>query len=628
MSEFYLVLGKKSPLGDNPDEPVRISQEGIRRPNPHSITIKKYDFRLFADITPNRFGTIWEGGSEDRPGASALIAFGWCYRMGSGRNHLGEADARAFVHSHRTRELPDAEPLSGTYCLVSYDHVTETVWVSTDMWAQHSFYYGSNDDVVVIASKASLIANLLRRRIDGVTYAAHLRGCDVPPGRTLYAGVYKATCGRAVRLDLRERTARLVQLQPLYRPVEKASFAQAVDRFVDVITRVIPPAVSDPGTLVDLSGGNDTRMTAAVLASADGGSRGKAVTWRVAGPDGHLDRAIAGKIAALYGWKLIHCRQDEPENAAADELADWAVLSDGKFLLPYVAGRLALERRTRETAGGLLGSIAGELFRDYFWRQELHRIGISRTVNQRAFLKHKLYASPDADLARVSGGALTLEAHDRALMQPYADLDASLPDILNVYKLDRYYHFKLMHSTWSWNISHLRRVMYPFHSQEITLVSMRIPWRHRLGRRLITTGVRRLAPELAAIPTDDGAPMEPVALRNLPLYCAWVLKDVSSSYRRHFSRKKFAKYRESGLFVPRAWCDIVASGAASRSLYDSRPLLEGVMKKNGRNLSRREYLEMHALLLVEMIAARYHAVVPGLAFESEGARISNDSHLL
>ena len=628
MAEFIAILCK--PGGEESFRQIAPHEDGLGfyRLSPHAFKVVKPGFYLKADLTPRHNGTIWVEEHDDPAKRSAVMTFGWCYKMGSGNNELTESEMAELVHLQRKNGTPNVDVLSGTYCLLSYDHVSESLWVCTDMWAQMGFYFGSNEDIAVAGSSAAEIADILNEKLDGISYLSHLRGTDFPPGRTLFANVWRATCGRALHLNLKNKIARVVQIQPLYHPPLRIGFKEAVERFIDVTSRVIPQAASDPSTCVDLTGGNDTRMSAAALAYAQGGKIGQQVLFRVTGSANHPDAVTAQRIADTFGWTLIRNDRDFPLDYSIESLQKAAILSDGKFNLSLILNRLIRETKFWETTGGLVGSLGGELFRDFNWRHELLNIGRTNRINYRAWLRHRLWASNDVDIKRVSAGRLNLEDHNEALIQPYRTVDQTLPDMKNVYKLDRFYHYKKMHSTWCWPISDLRKIILPFHCQEIARVSMAIPWHLRLGRRLITTGIQRMAPRLASIPTDKGAPMEPLRPGNFSNYINWLIADVRSNYARHFGKTKFTPIQQYQFTIAPFCLNIILNGSHARQLYETDSILNQAKHDGIVGLTKSQNDEIQALLLAEMILRNYPKINPELSFDGEDAKISQTSYAL
>jgi hypothetical protein len=552
------------------------------------------------------------------------MSFGWCYRNGSSVNDLTEADMIAFLQTHRSGAAPDVAAMEGIFCILSYDHVSESMWICTDMWAQHGYYYGSNSDLVVVSSNASIVADMLEAQIDGMSYLALLRGTGVPPGRTLYRNVWRVTCGRALHLDASRRTAQLVQIQPLHRPPVRVTFASALDQVVESLTTVCPFAASRPSTVVDLTGGNDSRLMAAALRSSRGSRVDEDVTFKVVGEDSHPDVVIARQIADLFGWSLRRNPTPSDEGLSVELLVKAALLGDG-FQMPLAVGkRLLQETQHWESFDAHVGSIGGELFRDFFWRHELQHEGRTSRVNFDALLKHRLYASVNVDPGRLSDGLITLADHNAALLKPYRLVVAALPEMLNVYALDIIYLHKLMSTSYCWILSDTRKVILPFLSAAATNVSLRIPWKFRARRRLVTAAVERMNSDLAELPTDAGAPMTPLRLSTLFAYGQYAFRDARSAYARHFSRKRPAQ-KQVLTTVPRVCLEFLSEGDGGGDPYDTSWVLSQLRANRDGNVSAQVNREIQALMMLRILTTHYSRISRSLAFDGRDAQFNSAS---
>jgi hypothetical protein len=306
---------------------------------------------------------------------------------------------------------------------------------------------------------------------------------------------------------------------------------------------------------VDLTGGNDTRLTAAVLASPGGAELGKAVTFKVHAASEHPDARIARKIADEFGWSLRRFdRAPSIADESTDSLRKVAVLSDGSRLLSDLARGLTHQASNWGDHPNLLGSLGGEFLRDFFWRHELLNMGRTPRVDYDAFLAQRLYASADVDFARVSGGALCREDHDEHLVNGYGWIEAGAPSLLNVYKLDRIGLHKYMFHADHWRFSELRTTKLPYLASEFLDLVLRLPWRHRTGRKIQTAVVERIHPKLSSIPHNSGVPMQPLRLRSLGAYARSSVSETFGAWNRHFGpgRRKATNVRSAAAF-PEAW---------------------------------------------------------------------------
>lgn len=627
MSEFTVILCKAKRIGAPSDVKDGCAREVEFARSSHAVTIVKDGFRLSADITERRNGNIYCEQTDDPRSTSFVISFGWCYRCGDNANQFEETAMSELLQSHRSKAIPDVDALSGIYTLLSYDHISETLWVCTDMWAQHGFYYGSNDHKVVVSSRASIVADELNASIDGFSYLSLLRDTGIPPGRTLYSDVWRVTCGRGLHIELKNRMARIVQVQPLYRTPQNITFDEAVDQLIDALVRVCPSAASGPSTVVDLTGGNDSRLMAAALSSLQGDRIGKQVTFKVVGEEDHPDVMIARQIANKFGWTLQRISRWTEEAYSAKSLLEASILSDGNHLPNNVHRRRAQESKYSGSLIGHVGSLGGELFRDFFWRHEFLMMGRTCQVNFDALLKHRLYASNDVDVMRVSGGELTLPDHNMSLLSPYQALASAAPDLENVYKLDVIYLHKLMGRSYCWILSDMRKLILPFLSHEITLASLRTPWRFRLHRRLVTAAVKKMSTVLSAIPTDTGAPMRPLRLSSIGSYARYTVHDLWSAYKRHFSSKVTAQAQRPSS-IPSEWLDVFEQNWISKSGMNIPLSMKKTKVLDAGALSVAQAREIEAVLLVQSLTQHYKGISPSLSFNGKSANFTDITYQL
>ncbi len=619
MSEFTVVMRKTSRRNT-------YKSQGVLTKNSHAVSFVEDGFSFSADLTERHNGNIYLEENNHPHNTSFVISFGWCYRRGDNANQFREQDIAEFLQSHRSKAIPDIDALSGIFSLLSYDHLSETLWICTDMWAQHGFYYGSNDNKVVISSKASIVADALGARIDGISYLSLLRDTGIPPGRTLYCDVWRSTCGRGVHLDIKNGKARLVQVQPLYRSPENMSFKAAVDRLIDVLGRVCPSAASGPSTVVDLTGGNDSRLTAAVLSSSQGSRIGKQVRFRVVGDESHPDVIVARRIASEFGWTLQRDSRTIESDYSAQSLLNASILSDGNHLPARVQSRMTQESVLWGAADGLVGSLGGELFRDFFWRHEFLNMGRTNRVNFDALLKHRLYASNEVDITHISDGRLTLHDHNLSLLKPYQLIASSAPDAKNVYKLDIIYLHKLMSRSYCWILSDLRKLMLPFLSHEITLASLTTPWKFRVHRKLVTAAVEKMNPVLSTIPTESGAPMKPLRLLTFGGYAKFAASDLQQALQRYFSTKRLTQ--QTALSIPSEWLDVFKQSEVSQNSSTIQSGMRGSKINHNENFTATQHREIQALLLIQSLTQHYKGISPSLSFGGNDANFTEATYLL
>jgi hypothetical protein len=461
--------------------------------------------------------------------------------------------------------------------------------------------------------------------LDGHGYIAMLRGTFVVPGRTLFSGIHRSTCGVGLKLDLRRRSGSVERTGDIWKPVLDISFAQALEMSVDVVTRVCLRATSLPDTSVDLTGGNDTRLTAAVLSTPTGADIGKRVTFKVHAAEDHPDAVVARHIASLFNWTL--CRFDRAgrfSDNTVDFLREVAVLSDG-HRLPYDLAKVLSNERTHWPGYPyLVGSMAGEFFRDYYWRHELLSMARSPKVNYDALLAHRLYASPEVDFERVSQGTVSREDHDDYLKSGHKWIEASVPELLNVYKLDRIFLQRYTYNHDLWRFSSLRTMMFPYFTPEVLDVSLRIPWRFRRARKLQTWILERLQPRLTWIASDTGAPMRPLSINSLGAYAKFFVTDTCRSFSRHFLTGERPMAVDPQRELPESWLGQLRESAKVVSDLRAGPVVGAALDAK-HQVRGGEFRELQMVLLVSLLKETYPNLQTSLDYDHPEPFVSRTS---
>ncbi|UCG41806.1 MAG: hypothetical protein JSU73_07915 [candidate division WOR-3 bacterium] len=461
------------------------------------------------------------------------------------------------------------------------------------------------------------MADRLCAPVDGYSYLTMLRGAAIVPGRSLYAGVYRLTCGLSLKLDLGKYSAFLARTGDIWKPPLGVSFEEALELSIDAIVSVCLRASCLPHTAVDLTGGNDTRLTAAALSSPKGAEIGKRATFKVQGAEGSPDAVIAKRIADEFNWTLH--RHDRTAgmritNEAIAFLREVAVLSDGERFPCDLARRLSSERTHWAEHTHLVGSVSGELFRGRYWYQEMLNMGRTEKVSYDAF-KRTLWASADVDFERVSRGAVSRPDHDDYLKTSYGLMETGAPSLSNVYKLDRIAVHRLLSTNDHWRYSELRSAHNPFHTAEATDVAMRLPWRYRVGRKMVTNAVERLSPRLARIPTDTGAPMRPLRIGNVGSYVRFYVRENAGRWNRHFRPgRRRERNANRGRTMPASWFQYMANTEREGILCDTGLTRRGAPGEF-QAMTPEEYREQEMILLLAVLRDVYPNLQPRLDFD-------------
>jgi hypothetical protein len=553
--------------------------------------------------------------TEQPKGRSFALLFGACLWKDRPNSWLTVADLRSCLEFHRSVGLLPLNELDGTFCLISYDHVSQSLWLTTDFWSTTGFYYGSRQQLIVASNRAAVVADRIQAPIDAMGYLCLLRSAVPPAGSSMFYGVSRITMGKALHLTTSTADNRIVSTGPLYREPERWSFSESVERSMSCLSSTVADCVNRKETIVDLTAGNDTRLIAAALTRRSDLTSG--LTFRVIGSAGSRDVEIAKVIANHFHWR--HITHPSLNNGlCADNALGVSVLADGAFSLDSIANRLLLEATVSPEAQHLVGGLAGELFRGWIWQQELHRTG-RIPVNYPALLRHRVPRDHAIDTSFITGGRLDSATHDQWLIEPLRQLDTMYPDALNVSKLDIYYIQRMMHRTPWWPVASRLTMMSPFLWTRVTDVSLRIPWLFRRTRRLVTTLVEKFDLWIAKQPTDRGAPFQPFKIRNALAYNRFLLTYLRDVIRRHYLQSTPAPIRigqsshepDSQAFLP-GLAELLHEGRTH--LHEENGLAEEMKRAGSNGVSNSRKVEFLTVLQVELLFRNYPGIKRELKF--------------
>lgn len=616
MSEFLIIMQRNRDVED-PRLPARKPGEPALIVTKELIEARQKGFSISARFANKRSDELYAEIVDGQYTASFVLVFGWCYSVTGNSPSLSRADLASILTQHRSETLPlwlNGNRLSGQFCIVSFDHRSQTLWCTCDIWAQHGFYFGADSGLIAASSHAGAIANLLRSQINGSAYVARLRGTAIPPGQTIFANVYRITCGNSLRFDISNQMAWVVKMSEIVKHIESMNFQQSVDHCVDVVSRTCLRAAKLPRLAVDLTGGNDTRISAAVLASRGGSDLTSRLIFKVHETETHPDAIIARRIANEFGWTLRRFdRGCDISPESTDLLLRIAPISDGNRFPTDIAMGILQEEARWFDCDYLWGSLGGELMRDFFWRHEMHLMGLTNKVNYQALLLHRLYASSNVDIERISDARFSVVDHDQYILSAYRSIGEMSPGQKNVYKLDRIYLSKIIFNADYWEYSAQRIKVLPFLTSEVLNVILTIPWVHRVGRRLVKAVVERLQPPLTRIPHDTGAPMAPLTFSNVIDYITFSCRYLYDVYSRHFSGRRQVSEPSAPINTPKQWLMWAIEKGGRPSIGNSQHLLKRTLE--GALLSREEAREIEMVLLLRALKEKYPGVIEELHFD-------------
>jgi asparagine synthetase B (glutamine-hydrolysing) len=516
---------------------------------------------------------LWaEKEPSDQTGSFVYVA-GWCYRVGA-PGDLTATDYLEMLDRQRRGLAPCGEAISGTYVAVVYDLATGLIVVQPDRWAMRSAYYAISDGRIAVSSRSLTVADVVGAAIDGHSVLALIRNAlHMPLGHSLFDGVHRVLCGCYLAIDTRKRQLSVRRWVSNFVPVRKGRFSQFVEELREGLRPIARRLADCRSAVFDLTGGNDTRLMAAMMSSEFAGRLPAHLGWNVVGPEDDEDVVVARRVAAACGWELRRLDRIQAEDTDLDELIAAAVTSDGTFVLPEAFSRIRLEQLERGDWEWLVGGFAAEPLRGYWWKQEFLRLGRPQ-VNYGALLDYRIRPSTTIDTKSLGAEWPSLQEHNEVLLGAYRRIESAVPGIPNARKIDAFYMHRLTYSggnSHSW-VAGLREVRLPFVSSEFMSQVLSIPWRLRVGRRLMLGVIEKMNPRIAAIPNAAGDQMRPIGFRTIPLYLKTGLKTGALAARviiRRRTRGMGGRQVMTDIPIPPSWIEIVSHGSGVADMFDS-----------------------------------------------------------
>jgi hypothetical protein len=549
---------------------------------------------------------FWVETGDRTARGSFVYVSGWCYRSVNPSNGLTENDYREVLKRHRDGRPPITDDVFGNFFVVVYDHITMRMAIIPDRFALSAIYFAQLGSRIVVSDRAVLVASLMGATLDGQSLVASMRGIHIPFGRSLFTNVNRLMCGCYVDLDLAKHTLLVRRWSPLYSPIASFSLQECLEVSKGALRSVAERITASDQSVIDLTGGNDTRLFAAAVESIHPQGIPEFVSWRVAGAEDSPDVVIARRIANLFGWTLRRLDRYSVAEATNEHLSLVALQADGAFTIDSAFSRLEQESRHSTASECHIGAIGGELLRGFFWRHEMLALGRTSKVNYRALLTYRLYDTNGVDPRRLGQGAPSQAEHDEIVLEGYRHLGEAGGERLNPYKLDVMYLHKLCYSvgnSQSW-LSDSRRIRLPLLASEVSETALTFPWRCRMSRRLVLRLIADLSPRLSTIPNDKHEPMVALGWASWPSYASAGLRVGSKTFRRivrgHLGLSA-GGIRSRVQLPPASWQSALREGQSLRSAMNPS-LIRGILDEVASpNVTAHALRAFYALLTAELL---------------------------
>jgi hypothetical protein len=435
--------------------------------------------------------------------------------------------------------------IDGHYALLAFDAEKQVFFAGSDWNSLIPIYFAmTREREGPLFSNAELsLATLLQPQPDEFGFAQSIHYGAVWGDRTRFSGIHKLETCELVRIDAGNSVKRERYWEPAMEEQWRGSFGDISQRWLEVMRnaiRVFSDRRNGSEVSSDLTGGEDSRLVAAILYSLDIPFR-----VRVAGEPNDLDVEIARKAAASIG---IDLSIENTCPAEIDELSEHAEMiithSDayGSFFTNASGFIHESHHRPLEFKNvHFCGLPGGAQFRGAnYLRAKLLRPSSYKTLDSQTYTRRKYLSDFSYNLLKMPDSDY-FEGVYGVMKSALADVEG-FPSGIQVDHLGRVRYGCLL-------TAHIKRPFYfAFAPRDMTRSTYNIPPHMKKGGQQYKSIIETLAPELAWVKSQVGVPTVRKTFLRQPLffpeYYALLKRIVKWLARQKF--KKAAALRSKG----------------------------------------------------------------------------------
>lgn len=600
MSFFLIASGQD--LESLELDSYEIPLDPIARSSIARARVNHDGLRISVDITSDAMGTLYQGNLFGLDKDDVLIAvFGWCTECVDGVHRRFDRQSAQRLMGRVVAWDYETAGLDGNYCLLAYTRKTGTVFIAGNYWPWLGFCYASSDRYLAISNRSAVLADIFKRPVDGIAYLSLLRDLPLPPERTLFSGVRSRLPGECLLIHAGSRA-----VTSLKRPLRKWEFTGDPSVTArEEITKIVVDSCSDVGAMVDLTGGQDTRVTAAILSKHPRLIADYGLTFKTVGDENHPDVILASRIARLYGWNHLVLSKTSAAAYDWDRFRFATLLFDGST----IPDEESVQRLFREAAMSdrfptVVGSWGCDFLRDNYFLPEyaLRLIGMTKDVG--GYVMTRARPDNDIEVTRVSTGILTMSDHDDLYLNIYRQFwNESAGPLAN--KLNDAAALRIAQKRRdNWAFGAFRRTALPYTTDRAYAIATSLGVRARIFNRFVSSVVCDADEKLGAIHTDRGVHLQPFGARTVCVQARYYIKEAARVVRDRLAvQRSEPSARLSPL--PEAWED---------HLDTADPFYEYASSFKARRPDPQHHRELLCVLMMECLQNRYRRIVRGLDF--------------
>jgi hypothetical protein len=399
--------------------------------------------------------------------------------------------------------------MQGQYLAVAIDAGNGKIFACGDQLGLFPIYSAIEPGIAWIATSSLALACALGSRLNTNALRALFMGDSIRSPNSAFEGIKRIALGEQCTLSNGS-----LESHPSWTPFLKSASYRSMKDAVDEGIHILGSSCRNvqkiwPDCVADLTGGFDSRLVIAMMADP---ARPFHVT--VNGDPSNIDVVLAHKISDEFNWTLHHYQP--PDGWGEERLEHFKkgiALIDGEKPGHQIDNTIWAKNNLIEFYDAATGGSGGELYREFFWQQEYFKIGRTCELNIDRLLRYRFTFSskPDMKLFRSDWRSEYLNSQRKAVQR----IVAMAPDALNTAKLDAIYIWKA-----SGHSGRYQGASFPVIASPLPLLTgnaveyaISLPWKYRMGGKLVRRLITQAHPKLASMPSWYGGSAEPLSLR-------------------------------------------------------------------------------------------------------------------
>ncbi len=452
------------------------------------------------------------------------------------KNKIGNAALEELIADLPTSPIEILiDHCDGPFCMVLHYHPEHVLWVVTDHAGIINMYSYQSGSTCVVSSSSCALSRNNPVSLNHSAIAQFLRTGNVYGSDTIYSEIKVLEPASIYKIDPDSKEPLSLIKRYWKSPIEiyeEASLNDSRDALIKALVESFE-VLSKENLICDFTAGFDSRLNMAVLSQFRPFSD---ISAFVFGPHGSKEVGLVKGYCKVMDIPYHHlCLPDDWEEKIIEYTQHALPVTDGEEnIFSYAPILYAQEYKARYYSYSLNG-LGGELYRDFWWIQEIYSSRRPAHINRLIDTRILQY---EYDYSIFSGNWITLMHDVKSSLK--AAFEASLADMnlcttYNTLQIDNlYYRQKIRRwagRTMSSSNQYINTIA-PLTFKKCLDAVLPIPARHKRNGKLVKSIIEKLSPPLAELKMLSGVPCKNIRVGNAHKYIPILIDYGKRGFRK------------------------------------------------------------------------------------------------